>query len=132
MFNIGGGEFMVIALIALIVLGPQRLPTAARQIGKTMGELRRMSSGFQQELRGALHDAESEPSPRRDVLGNGTRSSQPPSTSDDDPVGSAVRSVSEQPSGQPKPARPRRAPLRAAPEEPGRDVPSAGRRRSTP
>ena len=123
---------MVIALIALIVLGPQRLPSAARQIGKTMGELRRMSSGFQQELRGALHEAESEPSPRRDVLGTGTRSSHRRSTSDGDPVGSAVRSVSAQPTGPPKPARPRRAPLRAAPEDPEGDVPSAGRRRSTP
>ena len=132
MFNIGGGEFMVIALIALIVLGPQRLPSAARQIGKTMGELRRMSSGFQQELRGALHDAESEPSPRRDVLGTGSDASRPRSTPDDDPVERAVRSVSAQPGGPTKPARPRRAPLRAAPEEPGRDAPSAGRRRSTP
>ena len=39
MFNIGGGEVLVIALIALIVLGPQRLPDAARQVGKAMGEL---------------------------------------------------------------------------------------------
>ena len=48
MFNIGGGEVLVILLLALIVLGPQRLPEAARQVGKVMGELRRMSSGFQQ------------------------------------------------------------------------------------
>ena len=53
MFNIGGGEFLVIALIALIVLGPQRLPEAARQVGKAMGELRRISSGFQNELKSA-------------------------------------------------------------------------------
>ena len=44
MFNIGGGELLVILLIALIVLGPQRLPDAARQIGKTMGDLRRLST----------------------------------------------------------------------------------------
>ena len=54
MFNIGGGELLVIMLIALIVLGPQRLPDAARQIGKTMGELRRLSTGFQNEVRSAL------------------------------------------------------------------------------
>ena len=56
MFNIGGGEVAVILLLALIVLGPQRLPEAARQIGKFMGELRRMSSGFQQELKQAMDD----------------------------------------------------------------------------
>jgi sec-independent protein translocase protein TatB len=55
-FNIGGGEVAVILLLALIVLGPQRLPEAARQIGKFMGELRRMSNGFQQELRSAIDD----------------------------------------------------------------------------
>ena len=58
MFNIGGGELIVILLIALIVLGPQRLPDAARQIGKTMGDLRRLSSGFQNEMRSALETAD--------------------------------------------------------------------------
>ena len=56
MFNVGGPEVLVILLLALIVLGPQRLPEAARQVGKFMGELRRMSSGFQQELRSAMDD----------------------------------------------------------------------------
>ena len=60
MFNIGGGEVLVIALIALIVLGPQRLPNAARQAGKVMGDLRRISSGFQSELRTAFEDHERE------------------------------------------------------------------------
>jgi Tat protein translocase TatB subunit len=58
MFNIGGGEFLVIAVLALIVLGPQRLPDAARQVGKVMGEMRRLSSGFQQELQSALQDGD--------------------------------------------------------------------------
>jgi sec-independent protein translocase protein TatB len=56
MFNIGGGELLVILLVALIVLGPNRLPSAARQVGQFMGELRRLSSGFQQELRDALEE----------------------------------------------------------------------------
>jgi sec-independent protein translocase protein TatB len=55
-FNVGGPEMLVILLLALIVLGPQRLPEAARQVGKFMGELRRMSSGFQQELKQAMDD----------------------------------------------------------------------------
>ena len=56
MFNVGGGELIVIMVIALIVLGPKRLPDAARQIGKTMGDIRRLSSGFQNEIRTALED----------------------------------------------------------------------------
>ena len=54
MFNVGGGELLVILLLALIVLGPQKLPGAVRQAGRVMGEVRRISSGFQQELKDAF------------------------------------------------------------------------------
>lgn len=60
MFNVGGGEILVIMVIALIVLGPQRLPGAARQVGKVMGDLRRLSNGFQNELRSAVDTADTE------------------------------------------------------------------------
>lgn len=63
MFNVGGGEFLVIALIALIVLGPTRLPDAARQAGKVMADLRRISNGFQSEIRTAFEDADRSPDP---------------------------------------------------------------------
>jgi Tat protein translocase TatB subunit len=56
MFNVGAGELMVILLIALIVLGPDKLPDAARKVGNVMGELRRMSNGFQEEMRGAFDE----------------------------------------------------------------------------
>jgi sec-independent protein translocase protein TatB len=55
-FNVGAGELMVILLIALIVLGPDKLPETARKMGNVMGELRRMSSGFQNEMRSAMDD----------------------------------------------------------------------------
>ncbi len=58
MFNIGGGELLVIVLLALIVLGPQRLPDAMRTVGRVVGEVRRISSGFQQELRDAFEDSD--------------------------------------------------------------------------
>lgn len=61
MLNIGAPEMLVILLVALLVLGPERLPGAARQVGKVMGELRRMSSGFQAELRDAIQQEESSP-----------------------------------------------------------------------
>ncbi|MDY7101982.1 MAG: Sec-independent protein translocase protein TatB [Actinomycetota bacterium] len=54
MFNIGGGELLVIALVALIVLGPERLPDAARRVGNFIGELKKMSDGFQSEFRSAM------------------------------------------------------------------------------
>src|SRR4051794_16397423 len=57
MFSLGGSEVIVILLVALIVLGPDKLPDTARKIGNVMGELRRMSHGFQQEIKSALDDA---------------------------------------------------------------------------
>ena len=81
MFNIGGGEFVVIALIALIVLGPQRLPEAARQVGKAMGDLRRISSGFQNELKSATADVAEQraqlAAPRPAMSSGAARSSTP-------------------------------------------------------
>jgi len=56
MFNVGTGELLVILLIALIVLGPDKLPETARKIGNVMSELRRMSSGFQSEMRSAMDE----------------------------------------------------------------------------
>ena len=67
MFNVGGGELLVILLVALIVLGPQRLPDAARQVGRVMGDIRRISGGFQQELKDAF-DAGEEPARRTEPV----------------------------------------------------------------
>lgn len=117
MFNIGGGEFLVIALIALIVLGPQRLPDAARQVGKAMGELRRLSAGFQNELKDAFSEAETSgpTTPRRDVL---ARPSPAAGQTDGAPATAS-------------PPRSRRAPLQAAPVDaatgPAADVPARAR-----
>src|SRR3954453_15456701 len=54
MFNVGGGEIMVILLLALLVLGPDKLPEYARKAGRYMNEFRRMTSGFQEEFRQAM------------------------------------------------------------------------------
>jgi len=62
MGNLGGGEVLVIMLVALLVLGPAKLPDAARQLGKAVAEFRKVSGGFQRELRAAL-EVEPEPTP---------------------------------------------------------------------
>lgn len=54
MFNVGGPEILVIFLVALIVLGPQQLPKAMRTFGSVMGEIRKVSSNFQSEMRSAM------------------------------------------------------------------------------
>jgi sec-independent protein translocase protein TatB len=54
--SLGGGEVIVILVLALIVLGPEKLPEAIRKFGNIYGELRRMSHGFQSELRDAFDE----------------------------------------------------------------------------
>jgi sec-independent protein translocase protein TatA len=48
-FGIGIPELMLILVIALIVVGPQRLPEVGRSIGKAVRDFREMSSGFTSE-----------------------------------------------------------------------------------
>jgi Tat protein translocase TatB subunit len=54
--NLGTGELVVIFIVALVVLGPNKLPEAARQMGRMAAELRRLSSGFQDEMREAMRE----------------------------------------------------------------------------
>jgi Tat protein translocase TatB subunit len=53
MFNIGMPELLVILTVALIVLGPKRLPEIARALGKAMAEFRKATSGLTEELENA-------------------------------------------------------------------------------
>lgn len=50
MFNIGSGELVLIAVVALLVLGPKRLPELARGVGKFLREFRRQTD----EVRGVV------------------------------------------------------------------------------
>ena len=56
MFNLQGSEIIVILILALVVLGPEKLPNAVRQFTKTYAELKKMSNGFQSELKSALDE----------------------------------------------------------------------------
>ncbi len=50
MFDVGFSELVVIGLIALIVLGPKRLPEVARTAGRWMGQLRRFIADVKQDI----------------------------------------------------------------------------------
>lgn len=50
MFDIGFLELMVVGILGLLVLGPERLPKAARTVGLFIGKIRRTMSNFQDDL----------------------------------------------------------------------------------
>ena len=50
MFDIGFAELLIIAVVALLVLGPEKLPTAIRTVGLWVGKFRRTVSGIQAEI----------------------------------------------------------------------------------
>jgi sec-independent protein translocase protein TatB len=54
MLNFSPEKLLLVALIAMVVLGPSRLPQAARTLGRFMADLRRMSASFQDEVRDAI------------------------------------------------------------------------------
>ncbi|MEP7202576.1 MAG: twin-arginine translocase TatA/TatE family subunit [Ilumatobacteraceae bacterium] len=56
MFNLSGSEIVFLLLLALIVLGPEKLPDAVRKFGKAYAEFKKMSTGFQSELKTALDE----------------------------------------------------------------------------
>lgn len=56
MFNIQGSELIFLLLIALVVLGPEKLPDAVRKFGRTYSEFKKVANGFQGELRSALDE----------------------------------------------------------------------------
>lgn len=52
-FNIGTPEILIILLIALLILGPSKLPQLARSLGEAVKEFRRASSGLMEGTEGA-------------------------------------------------------------------------------
>ncbi len=71
MFNVGGGELFAILLLGLLILGPERLPKAMGEIGKYVAQLRRLSSGFQDEIRRAMDPDDAPFRPGEERLGAG-------------------------------------------------------------
>ena len=58
MFDIGWSELVVIAVVALIAIGPKELPGVLRTVGQYMGKIRRMASEFQGQFQEAMREAE--------------------------------------------------------------------------
>ncbi|TFH88374.1 twin-arginine translocase subunit TatB [Billgrantia azerbaijanica] len=58
MFDIGFLELLVLGIVGLLVLGPERLPKAARTLGLWVGKIKRTVSGMQREINAQLEAEE--------------------------------------------------------------------------
>lgn len=91
MGNLGGMEVIVILLVALVVLGPKKLPEAARQVGRALTEVKRISNGFQREMREAMED----PIAEAEARAKGARVTAPGSPATPADAGSAEETPTE-------------------------------------
>src|SRR5579863_7668097 len=58
MFDISWSEFAIIAVVALIAIGPKELPGVLRMVGQWMGKARKMAAEFQSQFQEAMREAE--------------------------------------------------------------------------
>ena len=58
MFDIGWSELVVIAVVALVAIGPKELPGVLRTVGQWIGKARKLAGEFQGQFREAMREAE--------------------------------------------------------------------------
>jgi sec-independent protein translocase protein TatB len=63
MFEVGFSELLLIMVLALLVLGPQKLPKVVGQVGRWMGRARAMARQFREQLEIEAADAQRPPPP---------------------------------------------------------------------
>jgi sec-independent protein translocase protein TatB len=126
MFEIGWTELLLIAVVAIVVIGPKDLPRAMRVVGQWTARMKRMARDFQGQFNEALKEAELD-GVQKDLQ----------SLSKIDPIGRVRKELTEieasmkkdlappsvPPVPQP-PATPGAVPVPAAPEPPGATTPS--------
>jgi len=58
MFGLGFGEIVIILVLALVLLGPQRLPDAAKQLGKAMRDFKKATDDVKDQFESAMYEDE--------------------------------------------------------------------------
>ncbi len=59
--NIGGGEIVVIIFLALVVLGPERIPEMARSAGRTINNLKKLGTDMTGDMNDVMNDPAMQP-----------------------------------------------------------------------
>ena len=58
MFDVGFTELLLIGVVSLVVIGPERLPAVARTVGQYVGKLQRFVTGVKRDIRNELESGE--------------------------------------------------------------------------
>jgi len=123
---LGTTELMVIALVALIIFGPRRLPEIGRTIGKGMAEFKRASEDFRRTWEYEVEVERRQTEPQTEPEAGAARGELPEETAAGEPVsledwtGGAEPETVPEPPGQP---------IARAPAGAGADAPASPHRR---
>lgn len=112
MFGLGMLEILMILAIALIVVGPKKLPELAKTLGKAMGEFKRSAQELKRtmDLESSLNEADTTDTiiPETNIVKEANLDDLPTSdesvsdTETDDPIENTYKSASEQSSSDAK------------------------------
>lgn len=86
MFEVGFSELLLIMVLALLVLGPQKLPKVVAEVGRWMGRARAMARQFREQLEVEAAESQRPPPPAPTSTPTPTPTPTPPPTPNDDPV----------------------------------------------
>jgi Tat protein translocase TatB subunit len=86
MFEVGFSELLLIMVLALLVLGPQKLPKVVAEVGRWMGRARAMARQFREQLEVEAAESQRPPPPAPTPTPTPTPIPTPTPTSTDEPV----------------------------------------------
>ncbi|AIT06505.1 preprotein translocase subunit TatB [Sphingomonas taxi] len=106
MFDIAPSEFLLVAFVALVVIGPKDLPKAMRVVGYWVGKARGVARSFRQGFDNMVREAELEEMEKRWAAENARIMAEHPVSSEAESVAAAEPVAAADPAGQAEPDAP--------------------------
>jgi sec-independent protein translocase protein TatB len=104
MFGVDSSEFLLIAIVALVVIGPKDLPKAMRVVGYWVGKARGVSRSFRQGFDNMVREAELEEMEKRWAAENARIMAEHPASSDAESIAAAEPVAAEPVGTDPQPS----------------------------